>query len=316
MRKRFISWGIAPWSAMLAGPIGCRHDCSRCRPVDPDGAGRCGGAGLACCTAAAGTATALPDWASVATDGDRAQTRTRAASGSTARCGAGAGRRDGQPRRGRGGGMRIAPTRSARRRRGSRSARARPTTCAIQTDPRSWCFGDNDDGQLGDGTKTAVGADPDRPGGHVGAGVRRDRHTCATQTDGTLWCWGSNRRLSSARERPRRLAPSRGKIGEESDWVQHPADGRFGNRATTPARSARDCDVVVLGREHWASSGSAGTVDERSASDAGRSRHELGRRSSRRGAHVRPRATRRCGAGATTVTARSVTAPNSSATSR
>ena len=68
-------------------------------------------------------------------------------------------------------------------------------SCATRSDTTLWCWGRNNDGQLGIGNTTNVG----RPhqvttpaatgwatvtGGHY--------HTCATRTDTTLWCWGRN----------------------------------------------------------------------------------------------------------------------------
>jgi alpha-tubulin suppressor-like RCC1 family protein len=68
-------------------------------------------------------------------------------------------------------------------------------TCATRTDATLWCWGANDDGQLGLGNHTF----PDRPtqvttpaaGGwaSVTAGTN---HTCATRIGATLWCWGEN----------------------------------------------------------------------------------------------------------------------------
>jgi alpha-tubulin suppressor-like RCC1 family protein len=68
-------------------------------------------------------------------------------------------------------------------------------TCGIRQDGTLWCWGENDDGQLGVGntnrraqpTAVEVRTPNDwfavRPGG---------AHTCAIRSDGSLWCWGSN----------------------------------------------------------------------------------------------------------------------------
>lgn len=67
-------------------------------------------------------------------------------------------------------------------------------TCALKGDGTLWCWGDNQYGQLGDGTTqgkklpvqvTALGASVKA----VGLGYD---HTCAAKVDGSLWCWGRN----------------------------------------------------------------------------------------------------------------------------
>ena len=69
--------------------------------------------------------------------------------------------------------------------------------CAIRSDGTLWCWGDNDRGQLGDGTHIS-GSTP-RPVTYFNEGFVSvaqvscgSEHTCAVRTDGTLWCWGDN----------------------------------------------------------------------------------------------------------------------------
>ena len=67
-------------------------------------------------------------------------------------------------------------------------------TCGIKTDGTLWCWGKNDSGQLGIGTKDESQTLPAHVSGRSGwvsvsAGCA---HTCGIQTDGTLWCWGRN----------------------------------------------------------------------------------------------------------------------------
>ena len=67
-------------------------------------------------------------------------------------------------------------------------------TCALRRDGTVWCWGDNADGQLGDGsvlshdTPRRVIALPE-PALRVSAG---GRHTCALLRSGSAWCWGNN----------------------------------------------------------------------------------------------------------------------------
>ena len=65
--------------------------------------------------------------------------------------------------------------------------------CALKSAGTVFCWGDNTDGQLGDGTHNsrstvstpAMISDVVQ----IGAGYH---HTCAVKRDGTVWCWGSN----------------------------------------------------------------------------------------------------------------------------
>lgn len=82
--------------------------------------------------------------------------------------------------------------------------------CALRTDDTLWCWGMDEDGQLGrdqtpEERETPEDADPDRPwvpNSNVPVQVGSDadwrsvelgqHHTCAVRTDDSLWCWGSN----------------------------------------------------------------------------------------------------------------------------
>ena len=67
-------------------------------------------------------------------------------------------------------------------------------TASIKTDGTLWTWGYNNQGQLGDGTKTYRSS----PGTTAGGGTNwkqvagGKQHTAAIKTDGTLWTWGYN----------------------------------------------------------------------------------------------------------------------------
>ena len=66
-------------------------------------------------------------------------------------------------------------------------------TCAISLDDRAWCWGQNSDGTLGDGTMVdafvPVAVAGGREFGHVSAGLF---HNCGLTPDNRAWCWGGN----------------------------------------------------------------------------------------------------------------------------
>ncbi len=66
-------------------------------------------------------------------------------------------------------------------------------TCGVTTDGAAYCWGPNDDGELGDGTTTErhtpVRVQGDQTFAQVAAG---ERHTCALTDAGEAYCWGAN----------------------------------------------------------------------------------------------------------------------------
>jgi alpha-tubulin suppressor-like RCC1 family protein len=67
-------------------------------------------------------------------------------------------------------------------------------TCARKDDGSLWCWGDNTDGKLGDGTTMLKSSPTQVPvlGTTVAEVALGGGHTCARKNDGSLWCWGSN----------------------------------------------------------------------------------------------------------------------------
>jgi len=64
-------------------------------------------------------------------------------------------------------------------------------TCGVAADGTAWCWGDNNSGQLGDGS-TRGGVTPRRVGGGLKftALAAGDEHTCGIAAAGKLYCWG------------------------------------------------------------------------------------------------------------------------------
>ncbi len=65
-------------------------------------------------------------------------------------------------------------------------------TCAINGDSTLWCWGDNEAGQLGEGTTEPATTPTEIRGTTWKTITAGGLHTCGTQSDDTLWCWGHN----------------------------------------------------------------------------------------------------------------------------
>lgn len=92
------------------------------------------------------------------------------------------------------------------------------STCAVKSDRTMWCWGDNYEGQLGQGNRVNQ-EDPVRMGSgdYWVTAATGGGHTCAIRTSGSLWCFGrGDFGQIGDRYRERRLRPV--KVGDDLRW--------------------------------------------------------------------------------------------------
>jgi len=91
-------------------------------------------------------------------------------------------------------------------------------TCAVKKDLSLWCWGANNNGQLGIGTVAAstlpqqVG---DRKWRALGLGFE---HSCGIQEDKSLWCWGNNSHGQVGVDNGATSVNLPLRVGDEADW--------------------------------------------------------------------------------------------------
>jgi alpha-tubulin suppressor-like RCC1 family protein len=119
------------------------------------------------------------------------------------------------------------------------------STCGIRTDRSLWCWGENDDGELGDGT-TDERRTPVRIGAATDwARVETDATTCGIRTTGTLWCWGSDYAgIAGGQAETAQTAPAR--VGTSSSWTSV----GIGNGEICAVDSGLAWSDVTVGRDH------------------------------------------------------------------
>ena len=66
-------------------------------------------------------------------------------------------------------------------------------TCALTPGGSAYCWGDNQDGQLGDDSNTERDTPSPVVGGYAFSTISAGgKHTCGVTTAGELYCWGLN----------------------------------------------------------------------------------------------------------------------------
>lgn len=91
--------------------------------------------------------------------------------------------------------------------------------CGVQSDGATFCWGDNDGGQLGRGVVgMKLVPTPIAAGSTFVSLTAGDEQTCAIRDDRTLWCWGENSagQLGDDSDE-QRLAPVQ--VGTATDWI-------------------------------------------------------------------------------------------------
>jgi hypothetical protein len=92
------------------------------------------------------------------------------------------------------------------------------TSCGLRG-TALYCWGQNDDGQVGIGTS---GPDVTTPASVVGnwrAVAVGYHHTCGIRTDGSLWCWGGNLFGQVGMDTMGAFVNAPARVGTDSDWT-------------------------------------------------------------------------------------------------
>ena len=92
-------------------------------------------------------------------------------------------------------------------------------TCAVQTNRTLWCWGDNEEGELGIRSHASHDA-PVRVGLRAGwvQVAAGSYHACAVRNDGTLWCWGDNH-LGELGDGTTTASTVPVQVGTATDWA-------------------------------------------------------------------------------------------------
>ena len=148
------------------------------------------------------------------------------------------------------------------------------TTLALKSDGTIWAWGENLDGQLGDGTTVRERASPVRsvPGNDWKQVATAGPHSVALKRDGTLWSWGNNWAgqlgdgTAKARRVPVRVGSSTNwtriwanlieNVGQQTDgslwfWGWDYTPSERGSSIPVPTRVSADTNWVDVGMGDW-----------------------------------------------------------------
>ena len=134
------------------------------------------------------------------------------------------------------------------------------STAVIKTDGSLWAWGNNESGQLGDGTRThrhtpiRIGTDNDWASISLASDVS-GAHTMAIKTDGSLWAWGLGHSGAFGNGTSGVLQTTPIQVGTDNDWASVSA-----GTAYTVAIKA-DGSLWAWGWNHRGQLGDSSTTD-------------------------------------------------------
>jgi alpha-tubulin suppressor-like RCC1 family protein len=109
-------------------------------------------------------------------------------------------------------------------------------TCAVTAAGEAYCWGENEDGQLGVNSTTNASEPTLVSGGLTFASVDAGHaHTCGVTTDGDAYCWGSNKfgRLGSSSSASQSLSPTQ--VDDGTNYLQMSAGASYTCGLRSPA---------------------------------------------------------------------------------
>jgi alpha-tubulin suppressor-like RCC1 family protein len=131
-------------------------------------------------------------------------------------------------------------------------------TCGLTSDSLAYCWGNNDEGQLGDGTTTnRTAPDLDVGVASLVSVVAGNRYSCAIADGGLAYCWGRN---------------SVGQLGDgtlDNRLMPDTVNGghRFSSLSAGSGLSAHTCGVTLAGAVYCWGSNSHGQLGDGSTTD-------------------------------------------------